>query len=116
MFSFFAPTLLRILVAVAFGFIAYVHYKRREELKVSLGVWLWIALAIEVLIALSLFLGYYTQIGALAGIIMSGTQAWYAKSHPRATPLCRVDYIFLKVICLSLLISGAGALAFDIPL
>lgn len=122
-FGFFAPTLLRIAAAIAFGSIAYLQYKRREEIAATRfpiighgGVWMWVSITVEVLITISLLLGYYTQWAALVGLIVAIKHAIFAKRYPRAVPLCRGEYYFLIFICLSLLLSGAGALAFDLPL
>lgn len=112
--GFIAPTLLRLAVALSFGAMAWVHYSRRSEL--NLGVWLWLAIALGILITVSLALGIYTQLGALAAAMLSIVYAIYAKKHPRAVPLCRGEYILLAIISASLLLSGAGAFAQDLPL
>lgn len=123
-YAFFAPTLLRITAAVAVGFIAYAHYTRRNELghirmpifgNMGTGMVLFMT-AIEGVIALALFFGYYTQIAALLAGILCIKHMIYAKKYPRFVPLCRADYVFLLVICFSLMLTGAGALAFDLPL
>lgn len=123
LFSFFAPTLLRIAVAVAFAYIAYIHFKRRAELMQmrvpllsTLGPLLWLVMLIEAVIALALLFGYHTQIAALAGLVLSIKHAIFAKRYARAIPLCRGEYFFIIVILLSLLLTGGGAFAFDLPL
>lgn len=123
-FSFFAPTLLRIVAAVSFLAIGYVQIKRRNEIGKTHfpiigapGAWLAVVVGIAaILIGLMLFFGYYTQYAALAGIVLGLKHIIYAKKYPRAIPLCRVDYIYLIVICASLLLLGAGAFAQDLPL
>lgn len=107
--------MLRLAVALAFGFGAWAHYSRRSELT-GLGLWLWLMVIVEVLIALSLAVGAYTQVAALAALVLCVVYAIFAKKYPRATPLCRGEYILLAVISLSLMLTGAGALAQDLPL
>ena len=115
MFSIFGPALLRVTVGLTFAFLAYAHFQRREELA-SLGLWLWATFVLEAVVAFSLLFGYYTQIGALIGIVLAGIQLYYAKRAPRATPLCGGVYLLLLIICISLMLTGAGYPAFDIPL
>jgi uncharacterized membrane protein YphA (DoxX/SURF4 family) len=122
-YTFFAPTLLRITVALAIAYIAYVQFIRREEIAEmrvpvvgKIGGLIWIALIVETAIAIGLFVGYLTQICALLAMLLCIKHFIYAKKYPRVMPLCRADYIFIFVICLSLLLTGAGAFAFDLPL
>ncbi len=123
-YSFFAPTLLRIVAALAIAYVAYIHIQRRTEAThIRLPIvghiteWMmWIGIAIETLIALALFFGYHTQIAALLAGLMSIKHYAYAKKYSRLIPLCRADYLFLLVICASLMLTGAGAMAFDLPL
>jgi uncharacterized membrane protein YphA (DoxX/SURF4 family) len=113
--GFIAPTLLRLVVAVGFGGMAWAHYSRRSELS-NLGMWLWLAIVLEIVIAVSLALGMYTQLGALGALILSVACAVYAKKYPRLVPMCRGEYILLAIISLSLMLSGGGAFAQDLPL
>lgn len=112
---FLAPVLLRLIVALSFGASAWIHVSRKDELK-PMGVLLWLAIVIEILITISLVLGAYAQVAALAAAGMAAAYAVYAKKYPRAVPLCRGEYILLAVISLSLVLSGPGAFAQDLPL
>jgi hypothetical protein len=121
--GFFAPTLLRVAAACAFLFGAYIQYRRLDELSkirfpiVGGGAWIiWLSIIAHAAIGAMLFFGYYTQIAAILGALGSIKGLIYAKKYPRVFALCRVDYFFVLVICLSLLFSGAGAFAFDLPL
>lgn len=121
--GFFAPTILRITVALAFLFGAYLQHRRLEELSrirfpiVGAGAWIiWLSIIAHTVIGLMLFFGYYTQIAAILGIVGSIKGIVYAKKYPRLFALCRADYVFILAICLSLLLSGAGAWARDLPL
>jgi uncharacterized membrane protein YphA (DoxX/SURF4 family) len=122
-FSFFAPTLLRVFVALVFFGIAYMQYARRDELAqtryivVGRGAWIPRASVLaHAVLGLMLLLGYYTQVAALLGALASLKGLIWAKRYPHFFPLCRVDYLFVLVILLSLLLTGAGALAFDLRL
>lgn len=121
--GFFAPTLLRITVALAFLFGAYIQFKRVDELSnirfplVGGGPWIiWLSIVAHAAIGVMLFFGYYTQIAAILGALGSIKGMVYGKKYPRLFALCRVDYFFVLMICLSLLLTGAGAFAFDLPL
>ncbi len=121
--GFFAPTLLRVAVALAFLFGAYIQYQRINELSqirfpiIGWGArWIWLSIIAHAAIGLMLLFGYYTQIAAILGALGSIKGLVYAKKYPRVFALCRLDYLFVLVICLSLLVSGAGAFAFDLPL
>lgn len=122
-FSFFAPTVLRIAVAICFFFIAYAQWTRREELAhlsypiIGKAPWLPSAsVVVHLALALMLLVGWYTQLAALIGLAASFKAALFAKTLPRFMPLCRGEYILLMVILASLMLSGAGALAYDLPL
>ena len=122
-FVFFAPTLLRIAAAACFFFIAYAQWIRRDELAHTvyplIGKAPWLAPASVVahaLIGLMLLAGWYTQFAALIGLAASFKAILFAKTLPRFVPLCRGEYILLMVILASLMLSGAGALAYDLPL
>ncbi len=63
-----------------------------------------------------LFLGLYTQVAALFFALSTGAELFV---ETRAQSVLKRDYTFyliLFVISLSLLLTGAGAFAFDIPL
>lgn len=71
---------------------------------------------VELLAGLSLILGLYTQIGALiAGIISLILLISKLLGKPFGTEGVLFDFILLS-ISLSLMFSGAGFLAFDLPL
>lgn len=122
-YGIFAPTLLRLAVALAFGSMAYIQWRRRHMLStvkfpvIGGGAWIpWLSILITALTALALLVGYGTQWAAIVGVILSFKGALWAKRYPQFFPLCRAEYILLLVICLSLLLSGAGHPAFDLPL
>lgn len=121
--SFFAPTLLRIAAGLMFAYVGYTQLSRRTELSavrfpiVGSGVWIvWLSALALFLIALGLTLGLYTQIASLFGALGSVKFLVWSRQYPSMVVLSRPASALLFVICLSLLLTGAGMFAFDIPL
>lgn len=122
-YGFFAPTLLRLMVGLVFLWGAYAQFERRKELAqlrfpiVGGGAWIiWLSVLAHALIGAMLLFGYYTQIAAILGAVGGIKGVVLAKKYPRLFILCRLEYAFIIVICASLLLTGAGAFAFDLPL
>lgn len=124
-FSFFAPFLLRLALGVVFfDFGRHTLGKGRAQhgaLFEALGLGkhtrhITTLGTLQIVIALMLIVGLYTQIAALVALIFSLT-AYYLKGKHGAHIEHRRHLFFLTaVIALSLLLSGAGAFAFDLPL
>ncbi|MDE1924889.1 MAG: DoxX family membrane protein [Patescibacteria group bacterium] len=123
-YGFFAPTLLRIAAAGVFFYLAYWHFKTKKEvaheltvLSHEMAVWIiGLYMLIELAVGAGLFLGFWTQVDALLGFIISIKVLLLKRSMHAMAPLSRTAYVLLAVICLSLLASGAGAFAIDLPL
>lgn len=121
-----APFILRVTAGIIFLLIGYSHLtkERREgiasDLEVKWGVVgtysAWIFGGAEVLVGISLILGFLTQIGAIIGGIAALKLLWFRKIYPRLAPDSSAFYTLLLAICLSLLFTGAGAFAIDLPL
>lgn len=119
-------TLLRIAVGMYFLYLAYlVAIKRDEFSRISYPVvglmppWaMLIASFISAMLAGMLIVGFWTQVVALFGILMTlkllilprRLLAPITASFPRSTAF------LLLVLCVSLVVMGAGAFAFDLPL
>jgi uncharacterized membrane protein YphA (DoxX/SURF4 family) len=121
--SFYVPTLLRVVVALLFFYIAWQTYARRDELArlqlpvVGKAAWaIWFAVIVEILIGLSLFFGYYTQFAAIIGALAALKFFILKRRIGGYAPISKIASLLLLTICLSLVISGAGALAMDVPL
>ena len=121
--SFFAPTLLRIAAGGLLAYVAYTHWSERQELAriqypiVGSGTWIvWITLVWLVASSTLLFLGFYTQIAALMGALVSLKFFILRHHYPSFATLERPASLLLFIICLSLLVTGAGTYAFDIRL
>ncbi|OGG50928.1 hypothetical protein A2763_02735 [Candidatus Kaiserbacteria bacterium RIFCSPHIGHO2_01_FULL_54_36] len=118
-----SSTLLRIAAGVVFLLLAWTHYEKREELGridflvVGRGTWIpVVASLIEFVIGLGLIGGIYTQAFAILGAL-GAMKAFIWKRHYSAFfPISRTASALLFVICLSLLVTGPGAFAFDLPL
>ena len=123
-YSFYVPTLLRLTATLVFIYIAYRIIRTKETVQSTelpfvghaQGWMVWFSAIITILVAFFLFIGLGTQWAAIAAMVIALTHAFLAKKHAALLPLSRGAYMLLFVICLSLLISGAGAFASDIPL
>lgn len=110
-FSLLVPFLLRIFLGGYFLMYGYSLGKKISSgQKVFRGEWVGYFVALlSFLTGASLLLGFFTQIGALVLIFLIPFLAFSQKQN----------YLFLLslfVMSLSLLISGSGLFAFDIPL
>jgi|SRR3989338_37820 len=124
-FSFFAPLLLRLALGVVFlDFGRHTLGKGRgqhgalfEALGLKYGARYTTALgALEIIVGLALVAGLYTQIATIVAFMLSLT-AYYLKGKHGAHIEHRRHLFFLTaIIALSLLLTGAGAIAFDLPL
>jgi len=123
--SFFAPLFLRLALGVVFlDFGRHTLGKGRgqhgalfEALGLKQGAYYVSVLGcVEIILAFMLILGLYTQLAALVTLLIS-LAAYYLKGTHGAHIEHRRHLFFLTaVISLSLLLSGAGALGFDLPL
>ena len=75
-----------------------------------------IAGLIEIAVGTLLIVGFATQIAALLAAIMMGKALFFRSSYPEILRESRSFYLLALAVALSLLLMGAGALAFDIPL
>jgi len=120
-FQTLAPTIIRVAVAFVFLYVAYAQYNRRAEiaqmrfLVVGATSWAaWVSIVFFVVVGAMLFFGYTTQIAALLAILALIKCFILKKYYPRLIPLSRSSLFLLAAMCLSLLLSGAGALAQDL--
>ena len=124
-FGFFAPTMLRIAAACVFLYVAYMQVQHREAMAkipfpligTSLGMGVvWFAAGVEFLLAAMLAVGYYTQIAALVGMVAAIKCFIYGHKWPTFSVISRGTSVLLFIILASLLLSGAGGFAYDLPL
>lgn len=71
---------------------------------------------LEILGGAMLVLGFYTQVAALALALLTFAEIYVEYRDPAILKRNFVFYLMLLTITLSLLVSGAGAFAIDLPL
>ena len=120
-----APFILRVVIGIIFLDLGYlklgkektawnmffqtIHFKPSYLFVTLLAV-------IEIISGAFLIVGYLTQIAALVMAIILFAEAYVELRDGAILKRDIVFYILLLAICLSLLLTGAGAFAFDLPL
>ena len=102
-FGLFAPTLLRITLTAVLAYAAWKDLDTKDTRTRFLGI-------AETLAATLIFVGLWTQAAALLAALISGI--WFfspAKTYSVSTILMTF------AISISLIVMGAGRLAFDLP-
>lgn len=123
-FSFFAPTVLRLAIAMVYAWATWQAITHRKRVSVPFfdkQPWVpQLAAAVELALAAMFFFGWYTQIAAILSLLGAIKYAVLRRLRPQVLdayfPLSPMATLLLVAIALSLLLSGAGALAFDVPL
>lgn len=116
-YSFFAPTLLRLTVAFIVFYLAYQQWRMRVEIAhVRTFAFPTLSIIFNVCVGGALFLGYRTQIAALLAITGFLIGLWLNRRHPHIVIVPSSTVIVLIVVCTSLIFTGAGAFAMDLPL
>ncbi|MDE2213174.1 MAG: hypothetical protein KGJ34_01420 [Patescibacteria group bacterium] len=121
-YTFFAPTLLRIVAAIVIAVMVRHHFKNQREIRALIHpivgnlarYLLALVLLIEAAVAVCLFVGFETQLAAIVGALLAIRSLLV---RPRVlSPFDRTTDWLLLAVCVSLLITGAGGYAFDVPL
>ena len=124
-YSFFAPFILRVVLGAIFLNLGYLKFKSERERWIAscsaLGLrpaeyWVSLFGAIQIIGGAMLILGFYTQIAALVFVIITLSELWVEYKEERILIRDIVFYLLVLTISLSLLLSGAGAFAIDLPL
>ncbi len=124
-FSLFAPLILRVILGVVLidlGILKFRSEKSRwmatfEGLRLKPAETLVSIFGlIEIVGGMMLVVGLYTQIAALMFVVLFAIEFYLEWTEASILKRDLVFYILCFGISLSLLLSGAGALAFDIPL
>ena len=100
-----AATLIRVSAAIVFGLAAWKHFADTETREKAVSV-------LEGVIAVGLFVGFYAQFAAIAGGLVAC--AWIFSANLRPMPKSTV--VLVLIMCITLLATGAGPFAFDLPL
>jgi len=123
-FAAFAPMLIRIVVGLylliyAYRLLGRDRVRATEEvarvIKSLAAPWITFLGILEIAAAASLIAGFYTQIGAIVGGLIFLKLSLRAKNYPALSPKGGSLPFLLSILCLTLLITGAGAFAFDYP-
>lgn len=121
----FAPFVLRIVLGFLFLSTGYLKLKTEEKRWATsfkaLGVKrnyfaVRILGIVEIIAGALVLIGFYTQIGALVIVLISFSEVYIESREELIIKRSLVFYLMALAISLSLLFSGAGFFAFDIPL
>ncbi len=123
-YGILAPFIIRVALGSALLYLGIEHYRGRVAIaellnplmgKLARGAGGGLGL-IEVLCGVALIVGAWTQVAALLACALT-LKPLLLRAHLRGlSPYSPGMYMLLFVMALSLLVSGAGAFAFDIPL
>jgi putative oxidoreductase len=120
-----APLLLRLTLGLILANFGWTKLRRQKAEKAAffetIGlrpgiIWVWIIALVEIVAGLFLIAGFLTQIAALTAAIILIAAIFLKKKHPASfeSGLCLLSICL--VIALSLLLTGPGFFAFDLPL
>lgn len=124
-YSQLAPFILRVIIGLIFlnaAFLKFgkekVEWRRRfEALGLRPGdILVAIYALLQFAAGIMLIVGFYTQIAALVAAVFSGTELYIEYKNAAVLKRDLVFYILIFAIAISLLLTGAGKFAFDIPL
>jgi putative oxidoreductase len=124
-YSILAPFILRVAAGFIFlnlGVMAFKNEKERWVISFSALriprplIAVKVFGAIEVIGGIMLILGFYTQVAALVLALFTFIESYIEYKDPAILKRTFPFYIMLLAILLSLLFSGAGAFAVDLPL
>ncbi|MFC1730946.1 DoxX family membrane protein, partial [candidate division KSB1 bacterium] len=124
-FGIFAPFILRVTVGIYLFYVGYAHLRNEresvtQEASHQVGSFAKALIIIggifEVTVGLSLIAGFLTQAMAIAGMIYILILLQFEDRCPVYVKHEKVFYIILFAIFFSLLLTGAGAPAVDLPL
>lgn len=120
----FSATLIRLAVGIAFIGIAWrMNADAHEMARIRLPIigqpstsLMYLAGGIIGIVGLALVVGIYTQLMALFGVGITLVRLALGRRYDAVCPLVYSTQAFLLIMCLSLLVTGPGPIAFDLPL
>lgn len=117
-FTLVAPLLLRIVIGAYFleQFSTIIHTKYISKKDIKIKNIFKCLIGIKTLSAMAIITGFYTQIAVLILITTTIIDIVLEKKGGKLKKTKLQLYIFILVILLSLLITGAGFFAIDMPL
>lgn len=116
--------ILRVVIGFALLILAERHWKMRHSLSQVLTLPIfpfgtfttYMFIGVELIVGSMFILGFYTQIAALIGITMSIKMLFLRNRFDHESLPSKMVYFLFIGICLTLLITGAGVFAFDLPI
>ncbi len=122
-YSFFGPTIVRLALGGALIALAHRHLLARERIRDEMRGFGALAPAIasgipasEALIGTLITIGLFTQVAALLSVVIA-IKLWAAhRKYPAITSPGPLALLCMGAIALSLVVTGPGAFAFDLPL
>jgi uncharacterized membrane protein YphA (DoxX/SURF4 family) len=124
-YALLAPLLLRLVIGLIFIDLGALKFKSEKERWMAsfetlhlrpADFFVNLYAALQIIGGLMLILGLWTQVAALAFVIFTGLELYVEWKARDVLKRDVVFYLFLFVISLSLLLTGAGAYAIDLPL
>ena len=124
-YSLLAPFILRVVIGLIFLDLGVLKFRSEKQRWIAsfdtLGLrpaTLFVPLygLLQIVGGLILLAGLWTQVAALAFVIFTGAELYIEWKAREVLKRDLVFYILVFTVSLSLLITGAGAYAFDIPL
>lgn len=120
----YSSTLLRLGIGISFFYAGYLVMVRREEFaKIRIpvignpAIWmLWISGLVTAVDGFAIFIGFGTQLAAMIGLLIALKHALLPRRFDALRPLPRSTSLLLILMCLALVVSGAGHLGFDLQL
>ena len=125
MYSFLGPFILRVLIGLIFIDLGFLKFKSEKGRWLAsfdtLGLrpadlFVPIYALLQIVGGLLLLVGLWTQVAALAFVIFTGIELYVEWQARDILKRDMVFYVLIFAISLSLLLTGAGAYAIDIPL
>lgn len=108
-----SPFLIRLVLGITLAYFGYRKIKGRGQSSGSNSV---LYGAVEILVSIFILIGLYTQLAALINVIILAIKlAFKARNKQLLTDGINY-YILLLVMAISLMVTGAGWWAFDLPL
>ncbi|OHA92332.1 MAG: hypothetical protein A3J09_02565 [Candidatus Zambryskibacteria bacterium RIFCSPLOWO2_02_FULL_51_21] len=124
-YSILAPLFLRLVLGLIFIDLGFLKFRSEKQRWITSFEALYLRPAdlfvavygiIQIAGGLLLLIGLWTQVAALAFAILTGIELGIELSMREVLKRDITFYLLLFVISISLLLTGAGAYAFDIPL
>ncbi len=124
-YSLLAPLILRVVIGIVFIDIGFLIFKKERDNWINTFTFLNIPKkefcikifgGLHIIFGLLLVIGLYTQISALMLSIITFIEIFFEYKNSKIIKRSLVFYMLVLSITISLLLSGAGAFAFDLPL